>query len=149
MPKTQIEGGSCLNSGSICPSSPFERELSFAGPSKRAPYSQSFWRLWNTDAPMYLHRWAVSPALRSRSSEIEKTRSDRMTASSFFQNFRPVDPRSPTVLWDIPTDVWSKPRPRFAWCARWNRTFPRCTFRYNDLPNNSVKSTLLFQLRQR
>ena len=75
-------------SGSICPSNPFERELSFASPSKRAAEPQSFWRLSNTDAPVCLHQWAVSPALRLRSSEKEKKLSNRPAASSFFQSFR-------------------------------------------------------------
>ena len=39
-------------SGSVCPSNPFEREFSFASPSKRAAESQNFWRLSNTDAPV-------------------------------------------------------------------------------------------------
>ena len=46
------------------------------------------WSLSNTDAPVCLHRWAVSPALRLRSSEKEKKLSNRPAASSFFQNFR-------------------------------------------------------------
>ena len=92
-------------SGSVCPSSPFERELSFANPSKRAADSQNFWRLSNTDAPVCVHRWGVSPALRSRSSEREKKLSNRPAASSFFQSLRPVDLKSPTDLSDIPTDL--------------------------------------------
>ena len=48
-------------SGSVCPSNPFEREFSFASPSKRAAESQNFWRLSNTDAPVCVHRWALSP----------------------------------------------------------------------------------------
>ena len=92
-------------SGSVCPSNPFERELSFASPSKRAAESQNFWRLSNTDAPVCVHRWAVSPALRSRSSEKEKKLSNRPAASGFFQSFRPVDLKSPTDLSDIPTDL--------------------------------------------
>ena len=75
-------------SGLICPSNPFERQLSFALPSKRAAESQNFWRLSNTDAPMCLHRWAVSPALRSRSSEREKKLSNRPAAFSFFHKFQ-------------------------------------------------------------
>ena len=71
-------------SGSICPSNPFERELNFASPSERAAESQNLWRLSNTDAPVCLHRWAVSPALRSRSSEKEKKLSNRPAASSCF-----------------------------------------------------------------
>ena len=92
-------------SGSICPYNPFECELSFASPSKRAAESQNFWRRAKMDAPGCLHRWAVSPALRSRSSEREKKLSNRLAASSFFQSFRPVDLRSPTDLSDIPTDL--------------------------------------------
>ena len=69
-------------SGSVCPSNPFERELSFASPSKRAAESQNFWRLSNTDAPVCVHRWAVSPALRSRSSEREKKLSPNRPAVS-------------------------------------------------------------------
>ena len=92
-------------SGSVCSSNPFERELSFASPSKRAAESQNFWRLSNTDAPVCVHRWAVSPALRSRSSEREKKLSNRPAASSFFQSFRPVDLKSPTDLSDIATDL--------------------------------------------
>ena len=75
-------------SGSICPSNPFERELSFTSPSKRAAESQNLWRLSNTDAPVCLHRWAVSPALRSCLSEREKKLSNRLAVSSFFQSFR-------------------------------------------------------------
>ena len=81
-------------SGSICPSNPFERDLSFASPSKRAADWQNFWRLPNTDAPppppppVCLHWWAVSPALRSRLSEREKKLSNRQAASIFFQSFR-------------------------------------------------------------
>ena len=92
-------------SGSVCPSNSFEREFSFASPSKRAAESQNFWRLLNTDAPVCVHRWAVSPALRSRSSERKKKLSNRPAASSFFQTFRPVDLKSPTDLSDIPTDL--------------------------------------------
>ena len=70
---------------------------------------------------LHLHQWAVLPALRSRSSEREKKLSNRLAVSSFFQNFRPVDLRSPPDLsdlsdrsgyLDILTDLWSKPRPR-------------------------------------
>ena len=92
-------------SGSICPSTPFERGLSFASRSKRAADLQNFWRLSNTDAPVYLHQWAVSPALPLCSSDREKKLSNQLAASSFFQNFRPVDLRSPTDLSDIPTDL--------------------------------------------
>ena len=87
-------------SGSVCPSNPFERDFSFASPSKRAAESQNFWRLSNTDAPVCVQRSAVSPALRSRSSEREKKLSNRPAASSFFQTFRPVDLKSPTDLSD-------------------------------------------------
>ena len=52
-------------SGSICPSNPFERELSFASPSKRAADSPNFWRPSNTDAPVYLPRLAISHALQA------------------------------------------------------------------------------------
>ena len=89
--------------GSVCPSNPFERQLSFASPSKRAAESQNFWRLSNTDAPVCVHRWAVSPALRWRSSEREKKLSNGPAASSFFhkfQTFRPVDLKSPTDMSD-------------------------------------------------
>ena len=74
----------------------------FASPSKRTADSQTFWRLSNTDAPVYVHRWAISPALRWHSSEREKKLSDRLVASSFFQNFQPVDLRSPTDLSHYP-----------------------------------------------
>ena len=94
-------------SGSVCPSNPFERELSFASPSKRAVESQNIWRLSNTDAPVCVHRWAVLPALRLRSSEREKKLSNRPAASSFFRSFRPVDLKSPTDLSDMdPFQVW-------------------------------------------
>ena len=94
-------------SGSVCPSNPFERKLSFASPSKRDAESQNFWRLSNTDAPVCVHRWAISPALCSRSSEREKKLSNRIgpAASSFFQTFPPVELKSPTDLSDIPTDL--------------------------------------------
>ena len=75
-------------SSSICPSNPFERELSFANPSKRAAEWQNFWRLSNTDAPVCLHWWAVSPALHWGLSEKENKLSNRPDASSFFQSFR-------------------------------------------------------------
>ena len=94
-----------FNSGSVCPSNPFEHELSFASPSKRAAESQNLWRLSNTDTPVRVHRWAVSPALRSRSSERQKKLSNRPAAFSFFQSFRPVDLKSPTDLSDISTDL--------------------------------------------
>ena len=89
--RTQV-GPQRFISGSVCPSKPFERELSFASPSKRAAESQNFWRLSNTDAPVCVHRWAVSPALRSRSSEREKKLSNRPAAPTVhsgknFQNF--------------------------------------------------------------
>ena len=73
--------------GSICPSSPFELQLSFTSPSKRAADSQNFWHPSNTVASVYLHWCAVSPALRSRLSEREKKLSNRPAASSFFQSF--------------------------------------------------------------
>ena len=87
---------------SVCLSTPFERYRSFTSPSKRAADSQNFWHLSNTDASVYVHQWAISPALRWRSSEREKNLSNRLAASSFFQNFRPVDLRSPTELSHYP-----------------------------------------------
>ena len=74
-------------SGSICPSTPFERHRRFISLSKRAADSQNFLRLSNTDAPVYVYRRAVFPALRWRSSEMEKKLSNRLAASSFFQSF--------------------------------------------------------------
>ena len=84
--------------GSVCPSTPFESNRSSpARPNKLN--SQSFCRLSNTDAPVYLYRWAISPVLRWRSSEREKIEAfERLSASSFFQNFQPVDLRSSTEL---------------------------------------------------
>ena len=75
---------------------------SFASLSKRAADSQNFWPLSNLDAPVYVHRWAILPALRWRSSEREKKLSNRLAASSFFQTFRPVDLRSPTDFLQYP-----------------------------------------------
>ena len=74
--------------GLVCPSSPFECYRGLTSPSKRAGDSQNFWRLSNTDDPVYVHRWAISPALRWRSSEREKRLSNRLAASSFFQSSR-------------------------------------------------------------
>ena len=85
--------------------SPFERHLNSTYPSKRAADSQNFWCLSNTDGAAYLQRRAISPALRSRSSEGEKKLSNRPAASSFFQTFRTVDLKSPTDLSAIPTDL--------------------------------------------
>ena len=106
--RTLVVGPWRFISGSICPSNPFERHRRFTSPSKRAASLQNFSRHSNTDAPVYLHQWAVSPALRSRSSEREKKLSNRLASSGSFQsiqNFRPVDLRSPTDLSDIPTDL--------------------------------------------
>ena len=77
-----------FNSGLICPSTPFERYPRFTSPSKRAADSQNFWRLSNTDAPVYVYGRAVFPALRWRSNEREKKLSNRLAASGFFQSFR-------------------------------------------------------------
>ena len=77
-----------FNSGSICPSTPFERYHRFTSPSKQAVDSQNFWRLSNTDAPVYVYGRAAFPALRRRSSEREKKLLNRLAASSFFQSFR-------------------------------------------------------------
>ena len=74
----------------------------FASPPKRVVDSPNVWRLSNTDAPVYVHQRAISPALRWRSSERVKRLSNRLAASSFFQNFRPVDLRSPTDLSHYP-----------------------------------------------
>ena len=74
--------------GSICPSTPFERYCGFTSPSKRDADSKNFWRLSNTDAPVYVHWRAVFPALRWCLSEREKKLSNRLAASSFFQSFR-------------------------------------------------------------
>ena len=88
---TDPRGSTALYFGSVCHSTPFERYRRFTSPSKRAADSQNFWRLLKTDA-VYVHRWAISaPALRWRSSEREKKLSNWLAASSFFQNFRPVD----------------------------------------------------------
>ena len=46
---------------------------------------------------MCLYRWAVSPALRSRSSEQEKKLSNRPAASCFFQSFRRVQRRQSPI----------------------------------------------------
>ena len=53
-------------SGSICPSTPYERELSFASPSKRAADSQNFWRLSNLEA-RYICRTHFSAIVSSTS----------------------------------------------------------------------------------
>ena len=74
-------------SGAICPSTPFERYRRFTSPSNELE-SQNFWFLSNTDAPVYVYRRAIFPALRERSSEREKKLSNRLAASSFFQSFR-------------------------------------------------------------
>ena len=92
----------------------------FASPSKRAADSQNFWSLSNMDAKAYVHRQAISPALRCRPSEKEKKLSNRPAALSFFQNFRPVDLRSPTDLSYYPdrsmieATWWTARSPRFA-----------------------------------
>ena len=73
---------------------------------------------------VYVHRWAIPPALRWRSSEREKKLTNRVAASSFFQNFRPLDLRSPTDLSHYPDRSliegtwWTAPFPR---PARFNR----------------------------
>ena len=72
--------------GSICPSTPFERYRMFTSPSKRAADSQNFWHLSNTDAPVYVYRRAIFPALRWCLSEREKKLSNRLAASSFIQS---------------------------------------------------------------
>ena len=74
----------------------------FASPSRRAADSQNVWHLSNTDAPVYVHRWAISSAPRWRSSEREKKLSNWLAAPSFFQNFWPVNLRSPTDLSHYP-----------------------------------------------
>ena len=70
-------------SDSVCPSNPFEREFSFASPSKRAAESQNFWRLSNTDAPVCIDgpfrpHFARAPAKGKRSF-----RTDRQRLASF------------------------------------------------------------------
>ena len=78
----------------------------FASPSKRAADSQNFWCLSNTDALVHVHRWAIWPAFRWLSGEKEMKLSNRLAASSFFQNFRRSDLRCLTTdLSDIPTDL--------------------------------------------
>ena len=74
--------------GSICPSTPFERYRRFTSPSKRAVDSQNFWRLLNSDDPVYVYRRAVFPVLCWRSNEREKKLSNRLAGSRFFQSFR-------------------------------------------------------------
>ena len=89
----------------------------FASPFKRAADSQNCWRLSNMDAPVYVHRRAISPALHWRSNEREKKLSSLLAASSFFQHFRLVDLRResdlPLICRIIQTDIWSKRRARF------------------------------------
>ena len=60
------------------------------------------WRQSNTDALVYVHRRAISPALHWHSSEREKKLPNRLVASSFFHNIRPVELRSPTDLSHYP-----------------------------------------------
>ena len=80
----------------------------FASPFKWAANSQNFWRLSNTDAPVYVHRMTISPALCWRSSEREKKLSNRLAASSFFQNDSAV--RSQISHWSVALS-----RPIFDW----------------------------------
>ena len=70
-----------FNSAWFFPSSPFERYRRFTSPSKRAADSQNVGPPSNTDAPVYVHRWATSAALRWRSSEREKKLSNELVAS--------------------------------------------------------------------
>ena len=98
--RTDPSGSTALYFGRICPSSPFERHRRFTSPSKRAADSQKFWRLSNTDDPVYVNRWATSPALRWRSSEREKKLSNRLAASSFLQSFR-CDRRRLSPIWQL------------------------------------------------
>ena len=93
-------------SGSICPSNPFECHRRFTSPSKRAAGSQNFGVTRTRmppctciDGPFRRH------FARTRASEREKKISNRLSASSSFQNFRLVNLRSPTDLSDIPTDL--------------------------------------------
>ena len=62
-----------------------------------------------TNRPCRLH-FAEARARKKRSSQ------NRLAVSSFFQNFWPVDLRSPTDLSDVPTDLGLNAL--FAWCAR-------------------------------
>ena len=85
---TDPSGSRHFISGSICPSTPFECYRRFTSPSKRAADSQNFWRLSNTDAPVYAYWQTIFPALRQRSSEKEKKLSNWLAKSRFFQSFR-------------------------------------------------------------
>ena len=85
-PRQSMRSGFFL-SGSICPSTPFERHLRSTSPSKRATESENLWRLSNTDDLVYVFQRAVFSALRWRSNERGKKLSNRLPASSFFQSF--------------------------------------------------------------
>ena len=100
-----LVGSQRFISGLICPSTPFARHRRFTSPFKRAADSQNFWRLSNTGALVYVHRPAIFPALHWRSSEREKKLSNRLAASSFFQNFRAADLTS--IIWSVRYLDWS------------------------------------------
>ena len=105
-------------SGSIGPSTPFERKLSFTSPSKRAADSQNCRRLSNTNAPVYLHWWAVSLALRSCSSEREKNCSNWLAQRlASLRNFGAVG------VDDLGSHNWSVRNPD------WSLIEAKCTLR--------------------
>ena len=123
----------CISTGPWWVHSALFQALSFCrqivgspSPSKQAADSQNFWRLSNMDAQCTCIDGPFRLRFRGwrRSSEREKKLTNRVAASSFFQNFRPLDLRSPTDLSHYPDRSliegtwWTAPFPR---PARFNR----------------------------
>ena len=81
--------------------------------------SQNFWRLSNTNACVYLHRRAISPALHWCSNEREKKLSESTRSVWLLWELSTLTISDLTTdLSEIPTDLCSTARARFAQHAR-------------------------------
>ena len=93
-------------SGSICPSTPFERYHRFTSPSERAADSQNSWRLSNTDAPVYVYRQAVLPHFAGARAKGKRSfRTDWQHLASF-RAFGAID-NLPPPPWGYFSHLWS------------------------------------------
>ena len=116
-----LVGSQRFFSGSICPSTSFERYRRFTSLSKRASDSQNFWRLLNTDAPVYVYRRAVFPHFAGAWAKAKRSfRTDwqHLAFSELSAPWALTISDLTSDLWDIPTDLWSKQRELFARRAR-------------------------------
>ena len=93
----------------------------FTSPSKQTADSQNFWRMSNTDAPawVYVHRRAISPHFAGAWAKEERSFWTDWQRLASFRTFSRLISDLHLICRIIPTDLWSKPRVRFAWLGRW------------------------------